>query len=88
MEEELQPDPSAPHGMSPEQLASIVAHTVGQHDGMTVEGCPTCAERDALWSAILAAESMIASSDRPVGMRLALTYGATSIERGCGSRLS
>ena len=57
MEEKHQPDPSAPHGMSPEQLATVVAHTVGQHDGMTVEGCPTCAERDALWSAILAARA-------------------------------
>lgn len=49
-------DPPERHAIGPERLSALVAHANGEHAHGTVEGCPACADREALWAAVLTGE--------------------------------
>jgi hypothetical protein len=39
--------------MTAEQLAAIIAHADGWHNGTVSPGCPRCAFRDHVWRRVL-----------------------------------
>ena len=39
--------------MTAEQLAAIIAHADGRHNGTVSPGCPRCAYRDHVWHRVL-----------------------------------
>ena len=41
------------HAIAPERLSALVAHANGEHAHGAVEGCAACADREALWAAVL-----------------------------------
>jgi len=43
-------------GLDPQQLPALFAHANGDHANVVVDGCPACAEREALWSAVVAGD--------------------------------
>ena len=44
------------HPAAAERLEWLVAHASGEHRHGAVAGCPACADRDALWSAVMGGE--------------------------------
>jgi hypothetical protein len=50
------PESSTRQATAAERLSALVAHANGEHAHRAVEGCPACAEREALWSAVVAGE--------------------------------
>ena len=44
--------------MTAEQLAAIIAHADGRHNGTVSPGCPRCAYRDHVWGRVLAGHNI------------------------------
>jgi hypothetical protein len=59
------PESSAHQAPAVDRLSALVAHANGEHPHGVVEGCPACADREALWTAVMSGEADRGSTSRP-----------------------
>ena len=51
------PESSAQRVTAADRLSALVAHANGEHPHGVVEGCPACADREALWAEVMSGEA-------------------------------